>query len=366
MSCVVYFFSYYLGYFYWDVDSVAFTVPFIDLQIAWYGVIFAFGFAIGYWILYRLLICFFSNKTCIYKEDILDLDLAIENIKKPLTEPQKQVAKKLSFYVNNQKDIDKQKLADILNNEIAKDSNFAKQLAKGFSLWINSVCKKAYKFADKLTLYIIVATIVGARLGHYLFYEDPRDYLMHPLEILKIREGGLASHGAVIAIFIAIFLFCYRIKDHVPKVSWISVLDLLTIPAAFVAFCIRIGNFVNQEILGTKTNVFWAVVFGHPKDGSIPMPRHPVQLYEGLFYLFVFFVLLLLVRKTMYLFMPGRLIGYFLTAVFFFRFVIEFFKKSQSEILSSNPGLLMGQYLSIPFILIGVVFILYSHKKYCI
>src|SRR3990167_8981940 len=188
-------------------------------------------------------------------------------------------------------------------------------------------CKgKATQVADRLTIYIVIATVLGSRLGHFFFYESPSSYLNDPLQIFRVWEGGLASHGAVIAIILAVFLFSYRIRSVIKGLSWMRVLDFLSAPAAFAACCIRIGNFFNQEIFGTPSNLPWAVVFGHPADHSMPTPRHPVQLYESLFYLAVFFLLWRLSFRSKFLAVQGKLTGLCLALIFGFRFFIEFLK----------------------------------------
>jgi len=134
---------------------------------------------------------------------------------------------------------------------------------------------------------------------------------------------------------------------------------MMSIPSALIAVCIRIGNFFNQEILGVPSNVPWAVIFGHPADGSKPVPRHPVQLYEAFFYLAVFGVLWLL-RKKWSSWREGQLAGLFLSVIFSFRFLIEFFKEEQSWWLYGSP-ITMGQLLSLPFIAFG--FYLFLRRK---
>lgn len=202
----------------------------------------------------------------------------------------------------------------------------------------------AKKITDRLTSYIVVATIIGARLGHILFYEDIFYYISHPWNIFNLREGGLASHGA--AIFIILFIYIFSKKEK--TVSFLSLLDLIAAPAALAGFFIRIGNFFNQEILGVATNVPWGVMFG-----SLQEVRHPVQLYEAFFYLILFFTLFF-IKKEFFL-KRGKMIGIFFIAIFSFRIFIEFFKVKQSFWISS--GFLMGQYLSIPFIFLGIFFL---------
>jgi prolipoprotein diacylglyceryl transferase len=219
-------------------------------------------------------------------------------------------------------------------------------------------------FTDRLIMYIVIGTLVGARLGHFIFYENPSRYLTNPLELFYLREGGLASHGAILGIVLALFLFRYRMQKKFPELiqelSWIHFLDLFAIPGALIGAFIRVGNFCNQEILGIETHMPWAVTFGHPLDGSFPIPRHPVQLYEALWYLFVFFLLFRLSYRRSYFLIEGKLSGLCLILVFAFRFFIEFLKEEQSHLLSQFP-ITMGQLLSIPFILLGL-YLLRKHN----
>lgn len=206
----------------------------------------------------------------------------------------------------------------------------------------------AKKIADQLTYYVILGTLIGARLFDVLFYENWNGIFQDPWSIFKVWEGGLASHGGVLGILIALILFQKRHRFC----SWLHLLDLLVLPAGVVAFFIRIGNFINQEILGKPTELPWAVVFGHPADGSFPMPRHPVQLYEAFYYLGVFGALWFL-RKRWSSWKEGKLAGLFLVVIFTFRFLIEFLKEEQSWWIAHGP-ITMGQLLSIPFILVGL------------
>ncbi len=250
---------------------------------------------------------------------------------------------------------------------------FALGFAIGFSLFknllvrhfqrsssepISDLKKKALQITDRLTLYMVVATILGAKLGHFLFYEDPREYLQHPLEILLSREG-LASHGAAIAILLALWIFSRWSKKIDPTLDWLRLLDFISIPTALAGGFIRLGNFLNQEILGTPTQMPWGVVFGHPADGSFPLPRHPVQLYEAFVYFAIFFLLWRLSQKAT---PKGRLIGLFLVLVFAFRFFFEFFKEEQSRLVGIAGALTMGQWLSIPFILLGAALLWRSRR----
>lgn len=212
----------------------------------------------------------------------------------------------------------------------------------------------AHRLTDRLMVYMIVATIVGARLGHYLFYEPPSAYFGASfLQLFKIWEGGLASHGAAIAIVLALGLFARRYKQEAPGLTWLSLLDFVAAPTALAGALIRLGNFINQEILGTPTSMPWGVIFGHPADLSTPIPRHPVQLYEAVAYLALFLFLWRLTFRPSYLRRGGALIALFLIAVFGGRFIFEFWKEEQSRWLHSS--LTMGQWLSLPAIVAGLV-----------
>lgn len=216
----------------------------------------------------------------------------------------------------------------------------------------------AYALIDRMTWFVVCGTLIGARLGHVFFYDWPR-YAAHPLDILKIWEGGLASHGGTIGIMIAIFCYQRLFCKPYPELSFLKILDLFSVPTAFGACCIRIGNFTNQEILGTPTNLPWAIIFGHPADGSAPVPRHPAQLYEAVVYLGIFILLYYLWRYRSEKLRPGVLLGTFFVLTFASRFFIEFIKNPQSLVIDESL-LQMGQYLSIPFIALGIILILFG------
>ncbi len=220
----------------------------------------------------------------------------------------------------------------------------------------------ALKVTDRITIYAVFATALGARLGHFLFYENPSEYLKNPFEILKIWEGGLASHGAAIAIIFTLYMLSRWTKKIDSGLSCIRLLDFICVPTALAGSFIRIGNLFNQEILGTVTNLPWGFIFGHPRDGSLPIARHPVQIYESLFYFAVFLILWRLTYRRAFLLGQGKLIGLFLILVFGFRFLVEFLKLEQSELLSLSSSLTMGQWLSIPLVILGVGLFFFSEK----
>lgn len=214
--------------------------------------------------------------------------------------------------------------------------------------------KERKKITDKLLLYVLVGVVLGARIGDLLFYQSFQENLSHPWEMIQFWKGGLASHGAAIGAILALYLFSKRYTIY----SFLELLDAVCVVAPLAGAFIRLGNFMNQEILGTVTSVPWAVVFGHPIDGSAPVARHPVQLYEALFYFAMFLFLFRFSRKKR---PKGELSGLFFVHIFVFRFLIEFMKEEQSAYLSST--LTMGQLLSIPFILLGFAFLWISRKK---
>ncbi len=195
---------------------------------------------------------------------------------------------------------------------------------------------------DSLFLYVLAGTIIGARLGHVLFY-DPAYYLSHPLEILMIWKGGLASHGGTLGIIIAVYL--YSRKPGHPTSLWI--LDRFCMTAALGGALIRIGNFFNSEIIGLPVN--GGVVF----ERFDSLPRHPVQLYESFTYLLIFIVMLIIYRSMTTTLKDGRLFGLFLIMLFSSRFFLEFFKIRQAQ-YAQTMELSVGQWLSIPLILFGL------------
>ncbi len=217
-----------------------------------------------------------------------------------------------------------------------------------------TIRESARKIADHLSTYLLIGILMGARLFDILFYEHLSVFVKDPLFVFRWWEGGLSSHGAVIGLIVAALIYQRR---H-PFFSFLHLLDLLALVAGIVAAWIRVGNFFNQEILGKPTDVPWAIIFGHPADGTFPVPRHPVQLYESFFYFLLFFVMWGL-KKKIQTWKAGRACGLFLIAVFSFRVVIEFFKEEQS-VWVVDSFLTMGQWLSLPFIVLGLFLFFHS------
>jgi prolipoprotein diacylglyceryl transferase len=196
---------------------------------------------------------------------------------------------------------------------------------------------------SSLFLYIFMGTVIGARVGHVLFYQ-PDYYLPRPWEILMIWQGGLASHGGFIGVIIAIYLYVRKFRD----MSFLELSDRLAIPALLAASLIRIGNLFNSEILGIPSSLPWAIIFLRVDN----IPRHPAMLYESFAYAVVLTGLYIAYWKTDIIKIPGRLLGLSFVASFSARFLIEFVKEEQVPLEQGMP-LNMGQLLSIPFILIG-------------
>jgi len=203
-----------------------------------------------------------------------------------------------------------------------------------------------------LLLYLMLGTVIGARLGHVFLYQ-PDYYLAHPWEIPMLWEGGLASHGGFAGVMIALYLY---LKKH-REMTFIQLADRLAIPCLLTAAMIRIGNFFNSEILGTPTNLPWAVVFARVD----PVPRHPAMLYEALAYFVVFVALYVAYWKTRIIQYSGRTLGISLAICFFARFLIEFVKENQVP-FENQMVLNMGQLLSIPFVIAGFYFIYASDR----
>ena len=233
--------------------------------------------------------------------------------------------------------------------------------AIGFIVGYNIVAKMfkhegaPEKWLGILLTYVVVATIIGSRLGHVFFYQWDY-YSQHPGEIFKIWEGGLASHGGVIGNFIAVWLFSIFVTKK--SVSW--TVDRLVVPVALVAGLIRLGNLMNSEIYGGVTDLPWGFIF--VRDGQT-LPMHPTQIYEALCYFALFGVLMWMYWKKNAQERPWLISGVFFIGVFVSRFIIEYVKNVQvgKEIeMIANYGINMGQLLSIPFIIMGVVMVVYA------
>jgi prolipoprotein diacylglyceryl transferase len=216
------------------------------------------------------------------------------------------------------------------------------------------------KLLDPLLYTLLICTIVGARLGHCLFYQP--DYYLGSWagfwEIFMPWKGGLASHGGTIALILGMWWFGVHYgKKHDFDFVWL--LDHLAIAVAFAGAFIRFGNLFNSEIYGDVTNLPWGFVFELRGETE---PKHPTQLYEGFTYLLLGFALIGLYWKKLDKMFRGQFIGIFLIVCFGSRFLIEFIKEPQVE-FEQTMALNMGQLLSIPFILLGIFFLVWACKK---
>lgn len=293
-----------LNYITWTVDPVLFHLG--PLQIRWYGLLWALGFFIGYYIMQR-----------IYRKE-----------------------------------------------KMTEDSLFS------------------------LLMYMLVSTIIGARLGHCLFYQ-PDVYLAHPIEILKVWEGGLASHGGAIGILIGLWLYVRKYnkspkkKEEKQRINYIWILDRIVVAVCLVGALIRLGNVMNHEIYGTPTSLPWGFVFMRgaeqfcgtfdnytacnswdaPCPPSEWLPCHPTGLYEAFFCLVAMGILLwMYYKRDLGHKQPGLMFGTFLVIIFGSRICIEFLKNVQVE-FEKSMTFDMGQWLSVPFVVIGIGMIVWSFVK---
>ena len=239
---------------------------------------------------------------------------------------------------------------------------------------------------DSLLLYMLVSTVIGARVGHCLFYE-PEYYLVHPLDMLKIWEGGLASHGGAIGILLGLLLYVRNFNKSTKKakgekthITYLWILDRVVIAVCLVGSLIRLGNVFNHEIYGTPTSLPWGFVFlrGNEQfcgtvDNYTPctswasccppeewLPCHPTGLYEAFFCLLAMGLLLWMYYKyNIGDKRPGMMFGTFLIIIFGSRICIEFLKNVQVD-FERNMTFDMGQWLSIPFVVVGIVMIVRS------
>ena len=243
---------------------------------------------------------------------------------------------------------------------------------------------------DKLLIYMLVSTVVGARLGHCLFYE-PEFYLKHPLKMFAIWEGGLASHGGALGILIGLWIYVRvynkstKKKEEKQRITYLWLLDRIVVPVCLVGALIRCGNVMNHEIYGTPTSLPWGFVFMRgaeqfcgtydnytpcfawdaPCPPSEWLPCHPTGLYEAFFCLVAMGILLwMYYKRDLGNKQPGLMFGTFLVIIFGSRIGIEFLKNVQVE-FERNMVLDMGQWLSVPFVIVGIVMIVRSfvHKE---
>lgn len=293
-----------LNYITWDVDPVLFSLG--PLQVRWYGLLWALGFLIGYFV-----------------------------------------------------------MRGIYRREKMTDDSL-----------------------DKLLVYMLLSTVIGARLGHCLFYE-PKEYLANPISMLYIWEGGLASHGGAIGILVGLWLYVRsynkskKEKDNLQKINYIWILDRIVVAVCLVGALIRVGNVMNHEIYGTPTSLPWGFVFMRGAEqfcGTFDnytqctswasccppsewLPCHPTGLYEAFFCLVAMGILLwMYYKRDLGHKQPGLMFGTFLVIIFGSRILIEFLKNVQVA-FEENMTFDMGQWLSVPFVVIGIVMIVWSFAQ---
>ena len=223
------------------------------------------------------------------------------------------------------------------------------------------------KLFDPLFFYCFFGILIGARLGHCIFYDSDvyfssmKNFIEIFLPIHFLPDGGwkltgytgLASHGGTIGLIIALWMYCRKTKMH-----YIDVLDMIAVATPITACCIRLANLMNSEIIGRPTDVPWAFVFVREDM----LPRHPGQLYEAIAYFILFLITIYIYKKFRTKVHKGFFFGFCLTTIFTFRFFIEFLKENQETWEDTLP-INMGQWLSIPFVIIGVYFLFFYGRK---
>ena len=385
-----------LASIYWDPDPVAFYIPFTNHPVMWYGILFALGFLISYWVMQW----FMQRQLLLLNEidagEILDWQTLVTRLQLALNTPDQSTLAPLVEALSPSDRITlrqldpaksipeslKNKILEAIQRLLTCDSPSISEALNTHAfcksshyrwatriqhenpiplrrLWIMELLSDTFaplsdtatRWVDKMCWMIVVGVVVGARLGHILFY-DLHYYIAHPSKILVVWEGGLASHGGVIGGLIGLLLFSNAIKKHYRTLVRISLLDLACICSGVVTGCIRLGNFVNQEIVGNVSSLPWAVYFAHPTDGTVPLARHPVQLYEAAGYFILFGALSALWMRRGHQLIPGFVTGLLFTAIFSHRICMEFLKTPQGGAFTWW-GLDTGQVLSLPFVLIG-------------
>ena len=220
---------------------------------------------------------------------------------------------------------------------------------------------KPVEDTDTLLLFMVISTVLGARLGHFLFYE-PELLLQKPLQVILPPFAGLASHGAGIGILLALWFYSRRKRSIETGQTFLWVTDRIAIVVALAGAFIRLGNLMNSEIVGRTTDVPWAFVFINSDEFS-KRPRHPAQLYESLSCFVLFFILFGIWNRKKGATPHGSLLGIFLIVVFTLRFLYEYLKENQVSV-ESSLFLNMGQILSIPAVLLGIFFLVRSSSSH--
>ena len=221
--------------------------------------------------------------------------------------------------------------------------------------------RKPQEDLDALLIFMVVSTVLGARIGHYLFYE-PEVLFRNPMEVIMPPYRGLASHGATIGILTALWLYSRRKSSRLTGQTFLWTTDRIVIVVALAGACIRLGNLMNHEIVGLPTTVSWGFIFKYNNEYPVGVPRHPAQLYESLSCLTLFFILFALWNRMKENTPRGLFLGIFLIWVFGLRFFYEYLKENQVAFENTLP-LNMGQILSIPAVLVGIFFVIRSRQN---
>ena len=221
--------------------------------------------------------------------------------------------------------------------------------------------RKPQEDLDALLIFMVVSTVLGARFGHYLFYE-PEVLFRNPLEVIMPPYRGLASHGATIGILTALWLYSRRKSSQLTGQTFLWTTDRIVIVVALAGACIRMGNLMNHEIVGLPTTVPWGYIFKYNNEFPVGVPRHPAQLYESLSCLALFFILFAMWNRMKERTPRGLFLGIFLIWVFGLRFLYEYLKENQVAFENTLP-LNMGQILSIPAVLVGIFFVIKSRRN---
>lgn len=374
------------SYIQWNPNPDIVFFSLLNRSIKWYGFLFALGFFIAY-----SLGRFFLKTFLLFRKDFTSFEVKNWNglfqdlkYKRETHFLRAFFSKDLQTFIENSSrntEVPKNFQKEIL---IAMNHSFKPQTVLSYAganrwerfvlRWIHPQVKPFVKhrlalehllseglkktddlmrfISERIILFLFTGMVVGARLGHLFFYRSPEEYLKDPLLVFRIWEGGLSSHGATVGILLMLLLGVYQLKKHFSFINMRWLLDIVVTPVAFAACMIRLGNFMNQELIGFKTTVPWAVVFLNPADGIGGIPRHPVQVYEAIAYFFIGISLLVWVYRSRGNIARGKIAGAFLMAVFSTRFIVDFFKERLS-IYDAESFLAMGQILSIPLVAFG-------------
>lgn len=352
-----------LAWIFWDPSRVLVTL--FGFTIYWYGACWAVGFSIALLLSFQVMQRFFCYYPTFTDEDVLDRD----SVRVYLQKKHGLVGENVTALLNGllltkekkaPREITSSRLLRFARKRLAKDQMQMLEnrlyLEKKLRTCVRPLFIRARELAETGWAFVLVGTLIGARLGHLFFYRSLESLLADPLIFFNFREGGMASHGATVGIVLSLAGYTFWKSRTYPMLSLLRILDIGTIPVLFGCAMIRIGNFFNQELLGVQTSMPWGVLFGSPEDGGLPIPRHPVQLYEASVYLLLMVVLYRVFYLQRKLLSEGVATGILFVVVFGFRFLVEFLKEQQG-VYDPHLPLHMGQFLSVPFVVAGIYLI---------